>query len=75
MGLAGTKIGNGGRLVLAVGLAVIGFGLVALPTMAVAQFFDRTPLLRPPNDIPSVPPGPAQSIAPATFGEFRAHRM
>src|SRR5438874_2864901 len=66
MGLVGTRMEKGGGLALAVGLAVIGFGLVALPTAAVAQFFDRTPLLRPPNDVPSVPPGPAQSIAPAT---------
>jgi hypothetical protein len=66
MGLVRTKIGKGGRVVLAIGLAVIGFGFVALPTAAIAQFFDRTPLLRPPNDVPSVPPGQAQSIAPAT---------
>jgi hypothetical protein len=42
----------------------MSFGLAALPTAAGAQFFDATPMLRPPNDVPSVPPGPAQSIAP-----------
>ncbi len=38
--------------------------LALVPLEAGAQFFDRTPSLRPPNDVPSVPPGSAQSIAP-----------
>jgi hypothetical protein len=37
--------------------------LAALPGDAAAQFFFGPPL-RPPNDVPSVPPGAAQSIAP-----------
>ena len=57
-------MGKGGQLALALGLGAVGFAL-ALPSMANAQFFDRAaPLLRPPNDVPSVPPGPAQSITP-----------
>jgi hypothetical protein len=56
-------MGKAGRLCLAVGLVGTSFGL-ALPTGANAQLFERAPQLRPPNDVPSVPPGPAQSIAP-----------
>jgi hypothetical protein len=44
--------------------ASLAFVLMLLPVQAWAQFFDRLPALRPPNDVPSVPPGPAQSIAP-----------
>jgi hypothetical protein len=47
--------------VRAVGLT---FFLVMVPLQASAQLFDRTLPLRPPNDVPSVPPGPAQNIAP-----------
>jgi hypothetical protein len=42
----------------------LGFVLAIVPLQASAQFFDRTPTLRPPNDVPSVPPGPAQNITP-----------
>jgi len=38
--------------------------LAGLPAAANAQTFNPFPGLRPPNDVPSVPPGPAQSIAP-----------
>jgi hypothetical protein len=47
---------------LAIGLWASGIGM--LPAPADAQLFDRIPALRPPNDVPSVPPGPAQNIAP-----------
>jgi hypothetical protein len=50
--------------VLAINLAVVSLAIAALPRAARAQFFDRTPQLRPPMDVPSVPSGPAQSIAP-----------
>ena len=56
-------MGKAGQLGLAIGLVGMSFGL-ALPTGANAQPLDRAQLVRPPNDIPSVPPGPAQSIAP-----------
>jgi hypothetical protein len=64
MGFVRTKSREGGQLVLAIGLVAIGFGLAALPRQAGAQFFDGTPMLRPPIDVPSVPPAPAQSFAP-----------
>jgi hypothetical protein len=39
--------------------------LAALPAVANAQFFSSSPgVLRPPNDVPGVPPGPAQSLIP-----------
>jgi hypothetical protein len=39
--------------------------LAALPTVANAQFFSSSPgVPRPPNDVPGVPPGPAQSLIP-----------
>ena len=58
MGMAGTRIGRG-RLRLITGLAL---ALVSAP--AGAQWFNGVPEMRPPNDVPSAPPGPAQSIAP-----------
>jgi hypothetical protein len=51
-------MGTGGQLALVLALLLAG-----LPGVAEAQFFTGFPL-RPPNDVPSVPPGPAQSIAP-----------
>jgi hypothetical protein len=64
MGFVRTRTGKGGQLVLAISLVAIGFGLAALPRQAGAQFFDGTPMLRPPNDVPLVAPAPGQSIAP-----------
>ena len=63
MGFVRTRPGRGGQLVLAVSLVAVSFALAAMPTAAGAQFFDATPMLRPPNDVPSAPP--TQSIAPA----------
>src|SRR5262249_34991113 len=60
----GTRTGRGSQLVLATGL-----GLAALAATATAQFFgspqgpDTFPL-RPPRDVPSAPPAPAQSLIP-----------
>jgi hypothetical protein len=54
----GTTTGRGSRLAAAVVLL-----LAALSGVANAQLFGGAPL-RPPNDVPSVPPGAAQSIAP-----------
>jgi hypothetical protein len=63
MGMGGTRSGSGSQLVFAVGL-----WLAALPAVANAQFFgsSNAPLAapRPPADVPSVPPGPAQSLIP-----------
>ena len=65
MRTGGTRIGSGGQLVLALGL-----WLAVLPGAADAQLFGNSPgfdgsfTLRPPKDVPSVPPGPAQSIIP-----------
>ena len=64
MGFVRTRMDKGGQLVLAISLVAASFGLAALPTGASAQLFDGTPMLRPPIDVPSVPPGPAHSIAP-----------
>jgi hypothetical protein len=58
MWFGGTSKGRGARLVLGIGL-----WLAALPAPAGAQSFTGNPI-RPPNDVPSVPPGPAQNIAP-----------
>jgi hypothetical protein len=44
-------------LVTALWLAVLGI-------QANAQLFNIPPIQRPPGDVPSVPPGPAQSLAP-----------
>jgi hypothetical protein len=49
-------MGRGARLILTAWLA-------ACPAVAVAQPFTDPPP-RPPNDVPSAPPGPAHSIAP-----------
>jgi hypothetical protein len=57
----GTRTGRGGQLVVAAAL-----WLAALPAVANAQFFSNSPSAapRPPNDVPGVPPGPAQSLFP-----------
>src|SRR5262245_66428746 len=60
----GTRTGRGSQLVLATGV-----WLAALAATANAQFFGSTQgpdtfTLRPPRDVPSVPPGPAQSLIP-----------
>ena len=60
----GTRTGRGSQLVLATGV-----WLAALAATANAQFFGSsqgpdTFTLRPPRDVPSVPPGPAQSLIP-----------
>src|SRR5262245_43238781 len=57
----GTRSGRGGQLVVAAAL-----WLAALPAVANAQFFSNSPSAapRPPNDVPGVPPGPAQSLFP-----------
>jgi len=56
--MAGTRIARGGlRLITGLSLA-----LFSVP--AGAQWFNGVPAMRPPNDVPSAPPGPAQSIAP-----------
>jgi hypothetical protein len=52
-------MGRGAQLVLAAGLWLAAL----LPAAAQVQPFVGTPL-RPPNDVPSIPPGPAQNIAP-----------
>jgi hypothetical protein len=58
MRIGGTTTGRGVRLAPAVALLLAG-----LPAVANAQLFGGTPL-RPPNDVPSVAPGAAHSIAP-----------
>ena len=50
---------GGARLVLAV-----GFWLVAFLAESNAQFFNISPLPRPPQEVPGQTPGPAQNIAP-----------
>jgi hypothetical protein len=61
MRTGGTRTGRGGQLVVAAAL-----WLAALPAVANAQFFSSSPSAapRPPNDVPGVPPGPAQSLFP-----------
>src|SRR6266487_3347019 len=65
MRIGGTRTGRGSQLVLATGV-----WLAALAAAANAQFFGSTQgsdssfTLRPPRDVPSVPPGPAQSLIP-----------
>jgi hypothetical protein len=58
MRIAGTRTGSAAQLLLAVGV-----WLAALPAAAGAQSFDG--MLRPPNNVPSVPLAPAQTVAPA----------
>jgi hypothetical protein len=58
MRIAGTRTGSAAQLLLAVGV-----WLAALPAAAGAQSFDG--MLRPPNNVPSVPGTPAQTVAPA----------
>jgi hypothetical protein len=57
MRIAATSVGRGGRLIVAAGLL-----LAAWPAGAPAQFFDAP--LRPPADVPGVPPAPSQNLAP-----------
>ena len=65
MGIGGTRTGRGGQLVLATAI-----WLAVLPAAAGAQFFgnaqgsDSSFTLRPPRDVPSVPPAPAQTLIP-----------
>jgi len=58
MRIAATSVG-GARLVLAV-----GFWLLASLAESNAQFFNISPLPRPPQEVPGQTPGPAQNIAP-----------
>src|SRR5262245_65131586 len=58
MRIAATSVG-GARFVLAV-----GFWLVASLAESNAQFFNISPLPRPPQEVPGQTPGPAQNIAP-----------
>src|SRR5262245_53841536 len=59
MRIAATSAGSGGLFVLAV-----GFWLSAFPAESNAQFFNITPVPRPPSEVPGSTPGPAQNIAP-----------
>jgi hypothetical protein len=65
MGIGGTRTGRGGQLVLATGI-----WLAVFPAAAGAQFFggtqgsDSSFTLRPPRDVPSVPPAPSQTLIP-----------
>jgi hypothetical protein len=65
MGIGGTRTRRGGQLVLATGI-----WLAVLPAAADAQFFgspqgsDGSFTLRPPRDVPSVPPAPSQTLIP-----------
>jgi hypothetical protein len=64
MGVGGTRTGRGGQLVLAASV-----WLAALSATADAQFFGSSQssdsfTLRPPRDVPSVPPGPPQNSMP-----------
>ena len=61
MRTGGTGSGRFGQLVLAALVSLAG-----LPTAGHGQiFFNNAPAVqRPPADVPSVPPGPAQSLAP-----------
>ena len=57
MRLGGTRMGRGAQLVLA------WLGSRPCRRRPMLSSFAEPPM-RPPNDVPSVPPGPAQSIAP-----------
>ena len=65
MGIGGTRTRRGGQLILATAIS-----LAVLPAAAGAQFFgnaqgsDSSFTLRPPRDVPSVPPAPAQTLIP-----------
>ncbi len=59
MGIREAGIGRGGQLVFAAAV-----WLAVLPGAAGAQFFSSSPVPRPPNDVPGIPPGPAQSLFP-----------
>ena len=65
MRLGGTRTGRGGQLVLA--QFALAAWIAAIPAPGHAQFFTGTPV-RPPNDVPSVPPGPAQPLTPPPSG-------
>src|SRR5262245_9688327 len=58
MRIAAPSVG-GTRLLLAV-----GFWLLASLAESNAQFFNISPLPRPPQEVPGQTPGPAQNIAP-----------
>src|SRR5215468_955138 len=58
MRISATSAG-GARVVLAV-----GFWLSVFVTETHAQFFNISPLPRPPSEVPGQTPGPAQNIAP-----------
>jgi len=77
MGIAGTNPHRGGGVGAAIALGRLTRSvcasavlLAAFVPQADAQFFSgpssaaTAPVLRPPNDVPAVPPGPAQSIVP-----------
>jgi hypothetical protein len=65
MGIGGMRPGRAGQFVLATGV-----WLAAMSAAADAQFFgstqgsDNSFTLRPPRDVPSVPPGAAQTLIP-----------
>ncbi len=63
MRIVGTRTGRGPQYVVGRYLA-LSLGLAVLPAAANAKSLNGFPSLRPPNDVPSVPPSPAQSIAP-----------
>src|SRR5262245_58375091 len=59
MKFGGAGMGKRGQLVLAVGL-----WLAAFPAAVNAQLFTGPTIQRPPADVPSVSPGPPQSVTP-----------
>jgi hypothetical protein len=63
MRIAGTRRGRGAQFVVRPFIWAAGFWLATLPA-ANAQSFNAFPGLRPPNDVPGVPPGPSQNIIP-----------
>ena len=60
MGIAGTRTGRASALAP----WVLAGAVLAVSAPAAAQSFSGFPVVRPPNDVPSVPPGPAQNITP-----------
>ena len=65
MRIGGTRTGRGCQLVLATGLWLAALGAAAdAQWFGNSQSFDDLSTLRPPNDVPSVPHGPAQSLTP-----------
>jgi hypothetical protein len=71
MTFGGSRMGRGAQLISAAGLGVALISATAQVRPAQAQFFTGPPI-RPPNDVPSVPPGPAQNIAPPAVKETPA---